>query len=60
MCVARFQVACELCGKKLYPDKMKIHKRYFCGENAALTAAQAKTQRKRKVKVRDHGLGVTP
>lgn len=35
---------------------MVVHKKYFCGEGAALTAAQAKTQRKgRTVKVRSEG-----
>jgi DNA repair protein RAD16 len=50
------QVKCAECGKRFYPDKMVVHKKYFCGEGAALTAAQAKTQRKgRTVKVRSEG-----
>lgn len=40
------KVRCEECGKRFYPDKLRLHKRYFCGEGAALTAAQAKTARK--------------
>ncbi len=40
------KVRCEDCGKRFYPDKLRLHKRYFCGEGAALTAAQARTQRK--------------
>lgn len=46
------QVKCKTCGKRLYPDKMKIHRKYFCGDDAVLTAAQALTARKgRTVKV---------
>ncbi|EWM25491.1 snf2 super family [Nannochloropsis gaditana] len=46
------KVKCEDCGKRFYPDKLRLHKRYFCGEGAVLTAAQARTQRKgRSVKV---------
>lgn len=31
---------------RLYPDKMFTHRKYFCGEGAQRTEAQAKTQRK--------------
>lgn len=31
---------------RLYPDKMFTHRKYFCGESAQRTEAQAKTQRK--------------
>lgn len=33
-------------GGRLYPDKMFVHRKYFCGESAQRTDAQAKTQRK--------------
>lgn len=39
---------CRICGKKFYPDKLRVHRKYFCGDSAQLTAAQAKTQRKQK------------
>jgi DNA repair protein RAD16 len=42
------QVTCGECGKKFYPDKLVLHQKYFCGEGARLTAAQALTQRKKK------------
>ncbi|CAM9136543.1 unnamed protein product [Ectocarpus fasciculatus] len=42
------KVACPDCGRTLYPDKMFVHRKYFCGDNAQRTEAQAKTQRKGK------------
>ncbi|CAM9802362.1 unnamed protein product, partial [Ectocarpus sp. 8 AP-2014] len=42
------KVACPDCGKTLYPDKMFVHRKYFCGDSAQRTEAQAKTQRKGK------------
>ncbi|CAM9779021.1 unnamed protein product, partial [Phaeothamnion confervicola] len=44
---ARTKVACPDCGRKLYPEKMILHRKYFCGESAQRTEAQAKTQRKK-------------
>lgn len=45
-------MTCKTCGKRFYPDKLKIHRKYFCGDDAVLTAAQALTARKgRAVKV---------
>ncbi|XP_020592008.1 ATP-dependent helicase rhp16 isoform X2 [Phalaenopsis equestris] len=41
---------CRYCGKKLYPNKMKIHLTYFCGPNAQQTAKQAKQVKKKKLK----------
>ena len=40
------KVTCRLCDKKFYPDKLRVHRKYFCG-TGKLTKAQAKTQRKR-------------
>ena len=38
------RVVPDICS--LYPDKMFTHRKYFCGESAQRTEAQAKTQRK--------------
>jgi DNA repair protein RAD16 len=40
------KVTCRLCNKKFYPDKLRVHRKYFCGEGAKLSEAQGKTQRK--------------
>mmetsp|Transcript_9469 Transcript_9469/g.11786 ORF Transcript_9469/g.11786 Transcript_9469/m.11786 type:complete len:1115 (+) Transcript_9469:115-3459(+) len=42
------KIPCPECGKRLYPDKLVIHRKYFCGESAERTAAQSLTQRKRR------------
>ena len=40
-------ISCPVClVYRLYPDKMFTHRKYFCGEGAQRTEAQAKTQRK--------------
>jgi DNA repair protein RAD16 len=39
-------VECRICGKKFYPDKLRVHRKYFCGETAQRTEAQSKTQKK--------------
>ena len=41
-----FRCACGALYCSLYPDKMFTHRKYFCGESAQRTEAQAKTQRK--------------
>lgn len=43
---------CEWCGKMLYPTKMRIHRRYYCGPDAQMTEKQSK-QVKKKRKVAD-------
>jgi len=48
-----FKVACEYCGKRLQPDKLEVHLRWFCGPEARRSAAQAKTEKRR----RDQGKG---
>ncbi|RYG64182.1 hypothetical protein EON64_14505 [archaeon] len=40
------KVTCRICGKKFYPDKLRVHRKYFCGETAQRTEAQARTQKK--------------
>ena len=37
-----------MCGKKFYPEKLRVHRRYFCGEDAQRTEAQALTQKKKQ------------
>lgn len=37
---------CRVCGKKFYPEKLRIHRKYFCGETAQRTEAQLKTEKK--------------
>ena len=39
------KVACPNCGGKFKVDKLPIHLKYFCGEGAERTEAQARTQR---------------
>eukprot|EP01032_Pedospumella_encystans_P014510 gene14510-16657_t len=41
------KVTCRVCQKKFYPDKLRVHRKYFCGESAQRTAAQALTQKKK-------------
>jgi hypothetical protein len=40
------KVTCRLCNKKFYPDKLRVHRKFFCGAAAQLSEAQSKTQRK--------------
>lgn len=40
------KVECRVCGKKFYPEKLRIHRKYFCGEDAERTEAQSKTEKK--------------
>ncbi|PKA46702.1 Putative SWI/SNF-related matrix-associated actin-dependent regulator of chromatin subfamily A member 3-like 2 [Apostasia shenzhenica] len=39
---------CRFCGKMFYPAKIRIHMKYFCGEDAERTEKQAKQCRKKK------------
>ncbi|KAK9828076.1 hypothetical protein WJX81_000538 [Elliptochloris bilobata] len=41
------KVPCGYCGKKFYPERLKVHLRFFCGPNAHKSAALAKQQKKR-------------
>ena len=38
---------CRICGKKFYPEKLRLHRKYFCGEFAQRTEAQSKTEKKK-------------
>lgn len=40
------KIECSICGKKFYPEKLRVHRKYFCGETAQRTSAQSKTERK--------------
>jgi DNA repair protein RAD16 len=42
------KIECTICGRKFYPEKLRIHRKYFCGENAQRTEAQARTEVKRR------------
>ena len=42
------KVICSVCGKKFYPEKLRIHRKYFCGENAQRTELQSLTQKKKE------------
>eukprot|EP00899_Mesostigma_viride_P021628 jgi/Mesvir1/29467/Mv23041-RA.4 len=39
---------CQWCGRKFYPDRLRVHLRFFCGPDAQRSAALMKTQKKRK------------
>ncbi|PFH35129.1 SWI2/SNF2-containing protein RAD16 [Besnoitia besnoiti] len=41
------KVLCKYCGRLFLPEKLSIHQRYFCGPEAARTAKQHLTTRKR-------------
>jgi DNA repair protein RAD16 len=41
------KVTCRICERKFYPDKLRVHRKYFCGEDAQRTAAQSKTEKRR-------------
>ena len=42
------KVICSVCGKKFYPEKLRVHRKYFCGENAQRTELQSLTQKKKE------------
>ncbi|KAK9813234.1 hypothetical protein WJX72_011166 [[Myrmecia] bisecta] len=44
------KVPCSYCNKKFYPERLKVHLRFFCGPNAKKSAALAKQQKKRSSK----------
>jgi DNA repair protein RAD16 len=41
---AQAKVECSICKKKFYPNKLRIHRKYFCGETSQRTEAQSKTE----------------
>jgi DNA repair protein RAD16 len=44
------KINCEYCGKKYFPDRLKVHLRFFCGPDAEKSAALAKQEKKAKVR----------
>jgi hypothetical protein len=42
------KIECSICGKKFYPEKLRLHRKYFCGESAQRTDAQSLTERKKQ------------
>jgi DNA repair protein RAD16 len=53
------KIECSICGKKFYPEKLRVHRKYFCGESAQRTEAQARTQVKRKGGAKKSSRGVS-
>jgi DNA repair protein RAD16 len=45
---------CKWCGRKYYPDRLKVHLRFFCGPTARKSDKLALQQKKlpRQLKVR--------
>jgi DNA repair protein RAD16 len=41
------KAVCPYCSKLFFPDKLRIHLRYFCGPDAMKTSGQQKQERKR-------------
>ncbi|KAG1677040.1 hypothetical protein FOA52_001209 [Chlamydomonas sp. UWO 241] len=41
------KVQCSYCRRRYYPDRLKVHLRFFCGPNAIKSEKLAKTQKKR-------------
>ena len=44
------KITCDYCKKRYYPDRLKVHLRFFCGPNAKKSDALAKQQTKKKQK----------
>jgi DNA repair protein RAD16 len=42
------KISCQYCGKRYYPDRLKVHLRFFCGPDARKSEALAKQQKKKK------------
>lgn len=42
------KVPCRYCKTKMYPDRLRLHLKYFCGPNAKKTAALAKQVTRRR------------
>ena len=41
------KISCQYCGKRYYPDRLKVHLRFFCGPDAVKSEALAKQQKKK-------------
>lgn len=44
------KISCQYCGKRYYPDRLKVHLRFFCGPDAVKSEALAKQQKKKAQK----------
>jgi DNA repair protein RAD16 len=42
------KISCKYCGKKYFPDRLKVHLRFFCGPDAEKSEALAKQESKKK------------
>lgn len=45
------KVECRICGKKFYPEKLRVHRKFFCGVSAQRSEAQSKTEKKKTAKI---------
>ncbi|CAL9778685.1 unnamed protein product [Musa acuminata subsp. burmannicoides] len=43
------KVTCQWCSKMLYPNKLRIHLKYYCGPDASKTEKQSKQVSKKKI-----------
>ena len=46
------KISCHYCGKRYYPDRLKVHLRFFCGPDAQKSEALAKQQKKKKTQTK--------
>ncbi|KAE8778373.1 DNA repair protein RAD16 [Hordeum vulgare] len=51
------KIRCEYCNKQFYPEKLKIHLRYYCGPDALRTEKQAKQKSKKSADTKVKGKG---
>ncbi|CAN6199154.1 unnamed protein product [Urochloa humidicola] len=51
------KIRCQYCDKLFYPNKMKVHLKYFCGPDAVRTEKQAKQQSKKWGSSKGRGKG---
>jgi DNA repair protein RAD16 len=51
------KIRCQYCDKLFYPNKLKVHLKYFCGPDAVRTEKQAKQQSKKWGGSRGKGKG---
>lgn len=49
------KISCQYCGKRYYPDRLKVHLRFFCGPDAVKSEALAKQQKKKRTKTMSRG-----
>jgi len=49
------KISCHYCGKRYYPDRLKVHLRFFCGPDAQKSEALAKQQKKKKNQTKAKG-----